>query len=283
MPKEFNNRWAVPGDEEFTSIPVIASRIQNQNNTSLSHAYNAYNYSTARIASGDFVRLKEVSLSYDLPRRWAEAIKFATMSLKLQATNLCLLYADKKLNGQDPEFFNTGGVAVPVPKQFTLTLKLGLGGASKKAAPAAPAYIPKPEVVEKIVEKIVEKEVVKEVPVEVVREVPVSTLKDIYTSDLYFLIGKAELNPKESFKLGRICQILADNPKAKIVIKGYADSGTGTSEINNRLARERAQAVASMLEANGIASSRISIEYLGGDRDASASPESNRVAVCIVE
>ena len=48
------------------------------------------------------------------------------LSLKLQATNLFLIYADKKLNGQDPEFFNTGGVAVPVPKQFTLTVRLGL-------------------------------------------------------------------------------------------------------------------------------------------------------------
>ena len=45
--------------------------------------------------------------------------------LKLQATNLFLIYADKKLNGQDPEFFNTGGVASPVPRQFTLTLRLG--------------------------------------------------------------------------------------------------------------------------------------------------------------
>ena len=47
-------------------------------------------------------------------------------SVKLQATNLLLLYADKKLNGQDPEFFNTGGVASPTPRQFTLTLKVGL-------------------------------------------------------------------------------------------------------------------------------------------------------------
>ena len=38
-----------------------------------------------------------------------------------------------------------------------------------------------------------------------------------------------------------------------------------------------------MLQSGGIAASRISIESLGGDRDASASPESNRVAVCIVE
>ena len=283
MPKEFNDRWTVPGDENYTTIPVIASRIQNKNDSKLSYAYNAYNYSTERIASGDFVRLKEVSISYDLPKRWVSALNFNSMSLKLQGTNLLLLYADKKLNGQDPEFFNTGGVAVPMAKQITLTLKLGLGGISKKVSTPAPAYIPKPEVVEKVVEKIVEKVVEKEVVKEVVKEVPASTLKDIYTDDLYFVIGKAELNPKETFKLGRICQILADNPKAKIVIKGYADSGTGTQEINDRLARQRAQAVAEMLEENGVAASRVSVEFVGGDRNANASPESNRVAVCVVE
>ena len=126
FPKEFNNRWVVPGDENITTVPVIASRIQNKNDSHLSYAYNAYNYSTERIASGDFVRLKEFSISYDLPSKGAESIKFKTMSLKLQGTNLFLLYSDSKLNGQDPEFFNTGGVAVPMAKQFTLTLKLGL-------------------------------------------------------------------------------------------------------------------------------------------------------------
>ena len=131
MPKEFNDRWTVPGDENITNIPVIASRIQNKNNSHLSYAYNAYNYSTERIASGDFVRLKEVSISYDLPKRLVSKLNFSSASLKLQGTNLLLLYADKKLNGQDPEFFNTGGVAVPMAKQVTLTLKLGLGGSSK--------------------------------------------------------------------------------------------------------------------------------------------------------
>ena len=126
MPKEFNNRWVVPGDEAVTDVPVIASMVQNRNNTELAFAYNAYNYSTARIARGDFIRLKELSLGYDFPKKWAEAIRLGSLSLKVQATNLFLLYADKKLNGQDPEFFNTGGVAVPVPKQFTMTLKIGL-------------------------------------------------------------------------------------------------------------------------------------------------------------
>lgn len=124
--REFNNRWAIPGDEAYTDVPVIASRrLYNKYGTKLSYAYNAYNYSTARVASGDFVRLKELSLSYDFDKELISKLKMSSLSLKLQATNLWLLYADKKLNGQDPEFANTGGVATPVPRQFTFTLKIG--------------------------------------------------------------------------------------------------------------------------------------------------------------
>lgn len=124
-PKEFNNRWAVPGDENHTNVPVIASRRQNRNDSDLAFAYNAYNYSDLRIAKGDFIRMKEISVSYQFPGKVTKALRVSKAMLKLQATNLFLIYADKKLNGQDPEFFNTGGVAAPVPKQFTLTVNLG--------------------------------------------------------------------------------------------------------------------------------------------------------------
>ena len=126
MPREFMNRWVQPGDEQFTNIPTIVSRREYYNNTQISYGYNAYNYSTARVAKGDFIRLKEVSLTYDFPRSVLNALRINSASVKLAATNLCLLYSDKKLNGQDPEFFNTGGVASPNPKQFTFTLRFGL-------------------------------------------------------------------------------------------------------------------------------------------------------------
>lgn len=126
MPKEFKNRWVAPGDELKTDIPAIASRRQYYNNPYLSYAYNAYNYSTARIADGDFIRMKEVSLTYDLPRTVLNALKLSSASVKFQATNLFLIYSDDKLNGQDPEFFNSGGVASPIPKQFTFTLRFGI-------------------------------------------------------------------------------------------------------------------------------------------------------------
>ena len=124
--KDFKNRWVLPGDEAYTDIPAIASRRQVYNNTYLGTAYNAYNYSTVRIADGGFIRLKEISLAYDLPKTLISHLRLTNASIKLAATNICLLYSDKKLNGQDPEFFNSGGVASPNPKQFTLTLRLGM-------------------------------------------------------------------------------------------------------------------------------------------------------------
>ena len=121
MTREFKNRWTMPGDEEHTNIPVIISTRQEYADREISQTYNAYNFSDVRIAKGDFVRLKEISLTYDFPSGFINNI--SNLSLKAQATNLFLIYADKKLNGQDPEFFQAGGVSAPVPKQFTLTLR----------------------------------------------------------------------------------------------------------------------------------------------------------------
>ena len=92
----------------------------------LGYAYSAYNYSTERVADGGFIRLKDVSLSYDFEPQLISKIGLSTASVKFDATNLLLLYADKKLNGQDPEFVNSGGVASPLSKQFTVTLRLGI-------------------------------------------------------------------------------------------------------------------------------------------------------------
>ncbi|GAB6982058.1 SusC/RagA family TonB-linked outer membrane protein [Prevotella dentasini JCM 15908] len=126
MPKEFQNRWVVAGDEAKTNIPAIVDLRQIQNDQKLGYAYSAYNMSTARIAKGDFIRMKEISLAYDVPASFARHLGLSSMSFKLQGTNLFLIYSDKKLNGQDPEFANAGGVAVPMPRQFTFTVRLGI-------------------------------------------------------------------------------------------------------------------------------------------------------------
>lgn len=126
MPREFKNRWVQSGDENYTDIPVIATRRMDKDDSNLSRAYNAYNNSTARVAKGDFIRLKEISIGYDFSKDLVEKLKMRSLGVKLQATNLFLLYADKKLNGQDPEFFNSGGVATPMSKQITFSLRIGI-------------------------------------------------------------------------------------------------------------------------------------------------------------
>jgi len=131
MPKEFKNRWILPGDENYTNVPVILT--DRQYNTyrdatghSLRYTYSAYNYSSVRVADGGFVRLKEVSLAYDFPKKLINKANIQNLALKVQATNLLLLYADPKLNGADPEYYQSGGVSYPVPRQFTATLQLTL-------------------------------------------------------------------------------------------------------------------------------------------------------------
>ncbi|MGO3708069.1 MAG: SusC/RagA family TonB-linked outer membrane protein [Mesonia hippocampi] len=124
--KDFTNRWLLPGDENKTNIPVIADKRLLAQNSNLAAAYNAYNYSTARVADGDFIRLKNISLTYNFDKKFTEKLGINSLSLRALATNPLLIYSDDALNGQDPEFFMTGGVAYPITQQYTLSLMLSI-------------------------------------------------------------------------------------------------------------------------------------------------------------
>lgn len=125
MPREFLDRWTLPLDETITNSPSIADYL-TKNTIASTYPYTAYNYTSNRVADGGFVRLKQVSLMYKLSDRLVKKIGCHNVSFKLQGNNMWLVYADKKLKGQDPEFFSSGGVALPVPKQITFSLKVGL-------------------------------------------------------------------------------------------------------------------------------------------------------------
>lgn len=124
--KDFANRWLLPGDEKVTNIPVIADKRLLAEVPNLSYAYNAYNYSTARVADGGYVRMKNISLRYSLPEQFVKKIGLSNISLKVLTTNPFLIYSDDKLNGRDPEFFLSGGVAYPVLQKYTLSLNLSM-------------------------------------------------------------------------------------------------------------------------------------------------------------
>ena len=127
--KDFTNRWINAGDETITDVPVIADQLladQHDGFNNLGIAYNTYNFSDVRIADGDFVRLKNVSLSYEFPKDFKKKLGLSTFTLKGSTVNPWLIYSDKRLNGQDPEFRNTGGVAFPITTQYTFSLNISL-------------------------------------------------------------------------------------------------------------------------------------------------------------
>ncbi|GIZ15952.1 SusC/RagA family TonB-linked outer membrane protein [Capnocytophaga catalasegens] len=128
FPTEFKNRWLVSGDEKITNIPAIPSRrlLSQVGESNLVRLYNAYNHSTERVVDGSFVRMKNISLSYSFDKDTTEKLRINNLTLRLQASNPFLIYSDKRLNGQDPEFFRSGGVAYPVTSQYTLTVNLGI-------------------------------------------------------------------------------------------------------------------------------------------------------------
>ncbi|MBA4057155.1 MAG: SusC/RagA family protein, partial [Marivirga sp.] len=126
LSKSFTNRWVVPGDELTTNVPVILDkRVVEGGNTDLTSAYDLYNKSTVRVADGSYLRLKTVRLSYSFPNTWIRKIGANTAQLSVEGQNLWLLYSDDKLNGQDPEFFSAGGVALPQPRLITTAITIG--------------------------------------------------------------------------------------------------------------------------------------------------------------
>lgn len=122
--KELVNRWMVPGDEKKTTIPAILDK-RTYKEINGKNAYTLYNKSTERVAKGDFIRLKDISLKYNLSPKIAKKAFLNSASLSFQASNLWLLYSDSKLNGIDPEFYSSGGVSMPVSRMYTFTLNLG--------------------------------------------------------------------------------------------------------------------------------------------------------------
>ena len=123
----YRDRWLNPGDELRTDVPVLPSQalIEQVGRENIERAYNTYNYSQEMVADGSFVRLKNVALAYRLAEGMAKKMHFTSATLRLNVTNPLLIYADPRLHGQDPEYYRSGGVALPTPRQVTLSLSLG--------------------------------------------------------------------------------------------------------------------------------------------------------------
>ncbi len=126
LPGGLKNRWQLPGDEKTTNIPAILTpQIDATLDNEGLNPYEMYNKSDVRVADGGFVRLKSLKLGYSLPKEiFKESTAIKGVNLSLSAYNLWLLYSDKKLHGLDPEFYQSGGISLPLSRSYTFTVNI---------------------------------------------------------------------------------------------------------------------------------------------------------------
>lgn len=81
-----------------------------------------------------------------------------------------------------------------------------------------------------------------------------------------FKIGKSKLSNEARANLGMMAEVIKQgDSKAVYTITGYADAGTGSKELNERLSRNRAQAVFDCLTKEfGVSASQLRMDYKGG-------------------
>lgn len=101
-------------------------------------------------------------------------------------------------------------------------------------------------------------------------------------TEVFFTINSTEVSAAEDAKLATLAAWLKEHPKAKVVLTSYADKGTGTAEINERVSKRRAESVVKALtEKHGVEASRISSSYKGDAEQPFAENDKNRVTIAI--
>ena len=185
-----------------------------------------------------------------------------SLGLEVNANTMNDRYNSKKAGNADWYFNALAG----------LKINLGKKGQYKTYVTR---FVPDPEPEIRYVEKVVEKIV--EVPAPAPEVEPLRR-------DIFFIINKTEIRAEEAQKVKDVADYLNKYPKARVVVTGYADAGTGNDRINDRLAAGRADVVVKALkEQYNISADRISYDSKGSRVQPFAENDKNRVTICIAE
>lgn len=110
------SRWEKPGDIA-THPQLIANSSSDNSNTS-----------TRYLENGDFFKMKSISLSYSLPKKWLTPLKMSDVTISVGGENL---FTITKYSGQDPEILlsseyngSAGSYGYPTVRRFTVGLNV---------------------------------------------------------------------------------------------------------------------------------------------------------------
>ena len=115
--RALQNRWKQPGDEQFTNIPAL----YDDRNVGDSYSFQKYyDLSNIRVAKTDFLRLRNLSLAYNVPEQWLKRYKVQGLLLRLQANNLHT-WSDKAWHNLDPESTTAN---IPILPSYSFSVNL---------------------------------------------------------------------------------------------------------------------------------------------------------------
>jgi TonB-linked SusC/RagA family outer membrane protein len=115
--EDFKLRWLKPGDEKITSVPAMVYT----NYLQFSNRDNFYSNSEILVDKGDHIRFQDLSINYDVTKKFLKNIHFTSLQVYLYANNLGILWRAND-HDIDPDF-RTG---YPNPKSYSIGVRAGL-------------------------------------------------------------------------------------------------------------------------------------------------------------
>lgn len=92
------NYWKQPGDENISGMAPAANRLATSSKKLLWYAADIH------IMKADYIKLRDITLSYNFPKKWLSKVKLENMTVKAQARNLWWWAAND--SGIDPEAYS---------------------------------------------------------------------------------------------------------------------------------------------------------------------------------
>jgi hypothetical protein len=117
--RDIDKRWRTAGDEANTNVPGIAGVYAPL-------SLFRYGFSDINVLDADYIRLREVSIGYDLPAAIAGKITAKNINFNIAVRNPGLLWTKNK-EGIDPDFLpNLAGTAISLPPSASFTMSLNV-------------------------------------------------------------------------------------------------------------------------------------------------------------
>lgn len=119
------NFWQKPGDEKHTDVPGFNFlKYENRDSYFSSDAVFAYRYAKQSVRKADYVKLKDITLSYNLPAKWIRKLSLDMVRVQAQFSNLW--HYTFSGNDIDPESIDptTGRKTLPMSPTYSFGLIL---------------------------------------------------------------------------------------------------------------------------------------------------------------